>query len=196
MPKDGSRRSLWATAEKKTGKPVGDITLDDLLALPPNTQTSDGRGGSQVISGQIDSRLFRIIQEQMHSEATPHKTPSDVLRDALFAWAIICEQKYFDGEYAAKWQRLLELQKNKMELHSRNEIQEDAKEYAREVELMTESSPAEACASVERQIAILAGQDDYALGMYLGAMKKAGIHRELANHLPKSVVRLIEKGRQ
>ncbi len=188
MPK---KQSLWATAEKKIGKPVGEIDMDDILALPLYTQTLNGT----VLSGQIDHRVCRIIQEQIHSQNTPYKTTSDFVRDALYNWTLICQKKYFDGEKAVEWQRLFELQRNKTLLQLRNQIREEASEFAREVISMANSSPDEASRSVERQLLVLVGEDDYATKMYLEALKSARVHRELDEYLSQHAIKLIEKAK-
>lgn len=187
------KRSLWATAEKQTGKPIGELEMDDLLALPPNTQTSDGRGGSQNISAQIDARLGRAIQEQFHSDNTPYKTPTDWLRDACYNWVLICQKKYFEGEKAPQWQRLLEIQRNSMLLAFRNQITEEANEFARQVIDMMYSSPEEAAASVQRQLFVLVDEDDYAAKTYLAALNKAGVHQKLSDHLGERAIKLISQ---
>ncbi len=191
MPRNSGKKkqqSLWATAEKKIGKPVGDIEMDDLLALPLYTQTLNGT----VLSGQIDARICRIIQEQIHSLNTPYKTTSDFVRDALYTFTLICQKKYFDGEKASEWHRLFELQRNKTLLQLRNQIREEASEFAREVLKMAKDSQDEASRSVERQLLILVGHDDHAERMYLSALKNERVHYTLHEYLGDKALKLIE----
>ena len=80
-----------------------------------------------------------------------------------------------------------------MLLQLRNQIREEAKEFAREVISMASSSPDEAARSVERQLLVLVGEDDYAEEMYLAALNEARVHYELEECLSKRAIELIER---
>ena len=189
--------SLWRTVggEDFEKLDLDTLALEDVLALPRYTETSDESSGGAVLSARVSARLARAIQVQCQSPDTPYGTTSDWVRDALFVWALLCKLKYF-GSRCLSAQRLVEIERLNAELRQCCQIGAEAKEFTAHVLKLAETSLSDAGQFVQRQVWAMAQEaDTYHARVYLTALKNANIPMWLGQYLNPAVIKLIEESR-